>query len=58
MLKLYGITQSRAFRPLWVLHELGLPFEHIKVDFHGRRNRRIPATFAQSQRPYPDIGRR
>ena len=35
MLKLYGITQSRAFRPLWLLHELGLPFEHIKVDFHG-----------------------
>ncbi|HOP15072.1 MAG: glutathione S-transferase family protein [Gammaproteobacteria bacterium] len=36
MIKLYGITQSRAFRPLWLLHELGLPFEHVKVDFHGK----------------------
>jgi glutathione S-transferase len=35
MLKLYGITQSRAFRPLWLLHELGLEFEHIPLDFHG-----------------------
>jgi glutathione S-transferase len=35
MLKLYGITQSRAFRPLWLLHELGLAFEHIPLDFHG-----------------------
>ena len=35
MLKLYGITQSRAFRPLWLLHELGLDFEHIPLDFHG-----------------------
>lgn len=35
MLKLYGISQSRAFRPLWLLHELGLPFEHIRLDFHG-----------------------
>jgi glutathione S-transferase len=35
MIRLYGITQSRAFRPLWLLGELGLEFEHIPVDFHG-----------------------
>ena len=35
MIRLYGITQSRAFRPLWMLHELGLPFEHVKLDYHG-----------------------
>jgi glutathione S-transferase len=35
MIKLYGITQSRAFRPLWLLYELGLPFEHIKLNFRG-----------------------
>ena len=35
MIKLYGITQSRAFRPLWLLKELDLPFEHIPLDFHG-----------------------
>jgi len=34
MLKLYGITRSRAFRPLWLLHELGLEFEHIRIDYH------------------------
>ena len=35
MLKLYGIPTSRAFRPLWLLEELGLPFEHVPLDFHG-----------------------
>jgi glutathione S-transferase len=35
MIRLYGITQSRALRPLWMLHELGLPFEHLKLDYHG-----------------------
>lgn len=35
MIRLYGITQSRAFRPLWMLHELGLPFEHVRLDYHG-----------------------
>ena len=35
MLKLYGVAQSRAFRPLWLLHELGLEFEHVPLDFHG-----------------------
>jgi glutathione S-transferase len=35
MIQLYGITQSRAFRPLWMLNELGLEFEHIKLNFRG-----------------------
>ena len=35
MLTLYGITQSRAFRPLWLLHELGLAYEHIRLDYRG-----------------------
>jgi glutathione S-transferase len=35
MIRLYGIAQSRAFRPLWLLGELGLEFEHIPVDFRG-----------------------
>jgi glutathione S-transferase len=35
MIKLYGITQSRAFRPLWLLHELGVPFEHVPLNFRG-----------------------
>lgn len=35
MIRLYGITQSRAFRPLWLLKEIGLDFEHIPIDFRG-----------------------
>jgi len=35
MLRLYGITQSRTFRPLWLLQELGVEFEHIRLDYHG-----------------------
>ena len=31
MLKIYGPTQSRAFRVVWLAHELGLPFEQIPV---------------------------
>jgi len=37
LLKLYGITQSRAFRPLWLLHELGLEYEHIRLDYRGEQ---------------------
>jgi glutathione S-transferase len=33
MIKLYGIPRSRAMRPLWMLEELGLPYEHVKVSF-------------------------
>jgi glutathione S-transferase len=33
MIKIYGISQSRALRPLWVLEELGLPYEHVKTNF-------------------------
>ena len=33
MLKLYGNAMSRAFRPLWMLEELGVPYEQITVNF-------------------------
>ena len=35
MIKLYGIARSRAMRPLWMLEELGLPYEQVKVSFAG-----------------------
>ena len=35
MLKLYGIAQSRAFRNLWMLEELGVPYENVPVSFIG-----------------------
>jgi glutathione S-transferase len=32
-LKIYGVARSRAARILWMAKELGLDYEHIKVDF-------------------------
>src|SRR5215472_7726415 len=31
-LQIYGVARSRAFRTLWMVQELGLDYEHIKVD--------------------------
>lgn len=31
MITLYGVYRSRASRPLWLLGEIGLPFEHVPV---------------------------
>lgn len=31
MIKVYGAYRSRATRPLWLLEELGLAFEHVPV---------------------------
>jgi len=33
MIKLHGIPRSRTIRPLWMLEELGLPYENVKVSF-------------------------
>lgn len=33
MLTLYGHPFSRAHRVMWMLKELGLPFEHVETDF-------------------------
>ncbi|WP_421998298.1 glutathione S-transferase family protein [Reyranella sp.] len=30
--KIYGPTASRASRALWIVHELGIPFEHVPVE--------------------------
>lgn len=34
-IKLYGIPQSRASRCLWMLEELGIPYENVPVSFMG-----------------------
>ena len=31
MLTLYGVHRSRASRPVWLLHEIGLAFTHVPV---------------------------
>jgi len=33
MIKLYGIPRSRTIRPLWMLEELGVPYDNVKVSF-------------------------
>ena len=39
-IKIYGIARSRAARVLWMAKELGLDYEHIKVDFATGETRR------------------
>ena len=39
-LKIYGVARSRAFRTLWMAGEVGLAYEHIKVDFADGGTRR------------------
>src|SRR3954453_18945322 len=31
MLTIYGVYRSRASRPIWLAHEIGLPFRHVPV---------------------------
>src|SRR5215475_7864205 len=44
-LKIYGVARSRTFRTLWMAKELGLDYEHIKVDF-ATGETRTPAHMA------------
>jgi glutathione S-transferase len=39
-LKIYGVARSRTARVLWMAKELGLDYEHIKVDFATGDTRR------------------
>jgi glutathione S-transferase len=40
MLKLYYTPKTRALRPRWVLEELGVPHELVRVDLGARENRK------------------
>ena len=44
-LKIYGVARSRTFRTLWMAKELGLDYEHVKVDFATGESR-TPAHLA------------
>jgi glutathione S-transferase len=39
MLKIYGVARSRAFRVLWMAKELGLDYQHVKIDFASGETR-------------------
>ncbi len=36
-IKLYGLAASRAVRVIWMLHELGLKYEHDPLSFSEAR---------------------
>ena len=40
-LKIYGVARSRAARVLWMAKELGLDYEHVKVDFATGETRQL-----------------
>src|ERR1700757_4831376 len=44
-LKIYGVARSRTFRTLWMAKELGLDYEHAKIDFATGESR-TPAHLA------------
>src|SRR4029077_14031075 len=44
-LKIFGVARSRTFRTLWMAKELGLDYEHVKVDF-ATGDTRTPAHLA------------
>lgn len=35
MIRVYGVPESRAYRSLWCLRELGLAYEHVPTHFKG-----------------------
>lgn len=39
MITLYGTANTRAFRVLWMLEELGVPYQHVKADFASGETR-------------------
>ena len=47
MIKLYGVPQSRAMRALWMLEELGLPYENVKVNSSPDRVKAAPDSLAE-----------
>jgi glutathione S-transferase len=57
-LKIYGITASRALRPLWVTEEAGLAYEHIPVNYKngGAKSAEIKALNPNAHIPVIDDG--
>ena len=55
-LVLHGIAGSRAIRCLWMLEELGLPYQHVAVDFrHQTRSREFLALNPNGRIPVLEV---
>ena len=44
-IKIYGVARTRAFRPIWMVEELGLDYEHFPVEI-GDAGARTPEFLA------------
>jgi glutathione S-transferase len=51
MLTIYGILRSRTSRPVWLAHELGIPFRHVPVIQIDRVKSPAPAGLLHTQSP-------
>lgn len=40
MIQIYGVPMSRAFRPLWLAEELGVPYQNVPTHFANGDTRR------------------
>ena len=43
-IRLHGLAASRTLRVIWMLNELGLPYEHDPISFSDERLRQAPFT--------------
>jgi len=47
-LRIYGVARTRAFRAIWMAHELGLDYEHFPIEI-GAAGARKPEYLASTR---------
>ncbi len=55
-LKIYGVAASRAIRTLWMAEELGIPYEHVPINFGGEADAPLGKNNPEFRRANP-LGR-
>lgn len=53
-----GVRWSRTFRNIWLLEELGLPYENVAIHFASDETTDARVLGAESKRPRADARRR